>query len=109
MPLRWYAATAFGCVLWGVGIWALAYVMPGPARGVELAGTLLTLVPVVVDLVRKFYLRRILPEDERRQWLRDMAVGALLAYEWYASLVIALGISLLALGFAMEWVRPPGG
>ena len=115
MPKRWYALAFAVLILWGVLIWlAAAWLQPGlsekGARIIELSGTLLTLLPVGLDLIRKLYIRRQAPDSPEEggfsQWAQQRVWEALLGYESLYAWAIFLGVSLVALGFAIDLARP---
>jgi hypothetical protein len=107
MPRRWYTGGAAAFVLWALTICGLATIMPGPPRGVELAGTLLTLLPVMLDLFRKYYVHRHAPATEEgfTAWARERVQETLLGYEPLYAVAVFLGVSLVALGFAMDFFQ----
>ena len=109
MPRRWYAAGGMLMVVWWCIIWwGLAPVMPGSPKAIEFVGTLLTLLPVVLDLMRKLYIGRHTPRTKTRftKWAVEEVQAALLEYDWLYGLVVFVGVSLIAIGFAMELRQP---
>lgn len=111
MPVRWYMLSGVAFIVWGAGILALAQIVPGRTKLVEFIGTLLTLLPVMLDLIRKYYVARNAiahPETPFGRWVQGRLQSAFLGYEPVYALAVFLGVSLIALGFAMDLVRPGG-
>jgi hypothetical protein len=115
MPKLFYAIAFAGLLLWGLVIlWAahrLFAVLPEKGgRLIELAGTLLTLLPVGLDLFRKFYVRWHAPSgpsaDPFSRWAQERVWQAFLGYERLYAAAVFLGVSLIALGFAVDLVKP---
>ena len=81
---------------------------PLPAATAK-CGTLLTLLPVALDLVRRYYIRtRAPPPNEFTDWALAHVRATLLGYEWLYALAVFFDVSLMALGFAMDLTRPEG-
>ena len=100
-------------VAWAVIIVVVASHMPMsvPARLVELIGTLLTLFPVGLDLLRKFYVLRNAPAHETdaegaSSWAMQRVYEAFLGYKSLYAWAVFAGVSLIALSFAIDLVRP---
>jgi hypothetical protein len=110
MPKSWYWISAGLLLLWGVGVCLLAVGIPGPSRLYEFVGTLLTLLPVLWDLARKRYVERRLPENASKSfaaWAMGRTQRAFVGYDPAYAVLIALGLTLIALGFAIDLVRDP--
>lgn len=106
MPKSWYWGGVGVLALWGVAIWWLAAVLPGAARVFEFIGTLLTLLPVLWDLARKRYVESRLPDNAGQgfaAWAMGRTQKAFVGYDPAYALMIALGLSLIGLGFAKDY------
>ena len=110
MPIRWYLGGLALFVMWyGVIRYGLAPYVALPARGVELTGTMLTLLPVALDLVRKLFVKLYAPAKdtgEYAEWVNRRLRDSFLGFEALYAVAIFFGVSLIALGFAIGWVNP---
>ena len=88
-------------------MFVLARVMPWPSRLYEFAGTFLTLLPVLWDLARKRYVERRLPANADKgfaAWAMGRTERAFVGYDPAYALLVALGLSLIGLGFAKDYL-----
>jgi len=113
MPRWLYGVATAGCLVWGWLLWRAAHwhwllaALPQKAGPfAEFIGTLLTLVPVGVDLARKLYVaRRAAPEAGRSAFAataRANLWAAFLGFEGLYALAFFVGVSAIALGFAID-------
>jgi uncharacterized membrane protein len=105
MPWRWYALSLALFALIGGGIFLIAWLLPLPGRWAEFIGTMLTLLPVLLDLLRRWYVARTTLEGARSPaaiWAEMRVRRALLGYEPLYGVLVIAGVGLIALGFASE-------
>jgi hypothetical protein len=109
MPKLWYLAGVVVVLLWAGAIYWLAGVVSWSGSWLGFAGTVLTLLPAILDLFRKFYVGRAQPSVPERadqqlfhEWIQQRVTTAFVSYEWLYALFYALGLSGIALGFARE-------
>ena len=105
MPRRWYFGGLIGFLVWGCLICLVGPKIPGPPRLFELSGTLLTLLPVGLDLLRKYYVKRNMPSSQDAEWALKLVRQAFLGFESLYAWAVFLGISFIALGFAKDFFR----
>lgn len=106
MPLWVYLCGLVGFVLWGCLIYGAAGCVPWPSAWSGFIGTMLTLLPAVIDLLRKFYIER-LGQTDGPDWVEKNLFRALLGYETLYAVLFALGLTGIALGFAQDLRKEP--
>lgn len=101
MKIRWYIGGIAGILIWIAAIYVVAFWFGGPHAFYEMAGTFLTLLPVGIDFLRKYYARRLPSTVDRAAiWL---AFGG---FDMILAVIFALGFTLVGLGFAVEFTHP---
>jgi hypothetical protein len=109
VPRYWYLAGLLALAVAVPLIHALAEIVPWSPGWIGFVGTVIALLPAIMDMLRKFYVRRHAPqaaanpqnEELRRQVIADLN-AAFLGYEpLYAAFYVG-GLALIALGFARD-------
>ena len=109
MPLSWYILGAIAFLIWACLIFFAAPHVPGHHGIYEFAGTMLTLFPVGLDMLRKFYVKRSMPSAVTDGWVKDLVQQVFLGYERLYAWCVFIGVSLIGLGFAMGLTHPGEG
>jgi len=101
MKISWYIGGLIGIFSWMALTYLIALWFGGPHAFFEMVGTFLTLLPVGIDFLRKYYVRRLPPGANRAAiWLAFGHFDIILA------IIFALGSTLVGLGFAVEYTHP---
>lgn len=110
MPLRWHIVAWVAVAAWAFAVMGLSRIVPGDPGLLGFLGTVLTLLPAAHDLMKRYYLktrRAVAPNDPRQRAMlarvNASARDALSGFEPAYALLLLVGISLIALGFAKQY------